>query len=65
LMGIILQVLLVNIFFAFFKSVNLEATFGTWLQSDKLAKLAAIVIVTFWNYWVNTKLSWRVTDVEK
>ncbi len=30
-----------------------------------LAKLIAIVIVTFWNFWVNLKLSWRVTDVSQ
>jgi dolichol-phosphate mannosyltransferase len=65
LMGIILQTLLVNFFFAFFQAIRLEQTFGAWLQSDILSKLIAIVIVTFWNYWLNTKLSWRVTDIAK
>ncbi|MDT9222994.1 MAG: hypothetical protein P5683_05055 [Limnospira sp. PMC 1279.21] len=27
-------------------------------------KLGAIAIVTFWNFWVNLKLSWRVTEVK-
>jgi dolichol-phosphate mannosyltransferase len=30
-----------------------------------LAKLLAIAIVVLWNFWVNFKLSWRVTDVKK
>ncbi|MET0031086.1 MAG: GtrA family protein, partial [Limnospira maxima] len=29
-----------------------------------MAKLGAIAIVTFWNFWVNLKLSWRVTEVK-
>lgn len=29
------------------------------------AKLSAIAIVTFWNFWVNLKLSWRVTEVKQ
>lgn len=33
--------------------------------SPYLAKLIAIAAVTFWNFWVNLKLSWRVTEVEK
>jgi dolichol-phosphate mannosyltransferase len=64
LMGIVLQTLLVNFFFAFFESVHFTQTFGTWLRSDLLSKLVAIFIVTFWNYWLNSRLSWRVTDVD-
>lgn len=30
-----------------------------------VAKLLAILIVVVWNFWVNLKLSWRVTDVNK
>ncbi|MEB3293801.1 MAG: glycosyltransferase [Synechococcales bacterium] len=30
-----------------------------------LAKLLAIAIVVLWNFWINFKLSWRVTDVKK
>ncbi|MEX6777748.1 hypothetical protein [Limnospira fusiformis] len=29
-----------------------------------VAKLGAIAIVTFGNFWVNLKLSWRVTEVK-
>ena len=35
------------------------------IASDILAKLIAIAIVTFWNFWLNSKLSWRVTEVER
>ncbi|PSN10282.1 sulfonate ABC transporter permease, partial [filamentous cyanobacterium CCT1] len=27
-----------------------------------LANLIAIAAVTLWNFWLNLKLSWRVTD---
>ena len=53
LMGLILNVLLVNLLFNVF-AVN-----------EYLAKLIAIVAVTLWNFWINMKLSWRVTDVQK
>lgn len=65
LSGIVLQAILVNLFFAFFQTIEIERVFGTWLQNDILAKLLAIAIVTFWNYWLNSRLSWRVTDVGK
>ena len=29
-----------------------------------LANLLAIAAVTFWNFWFNLKLSWRVTDTK-
>lgn len=29
-----------------------------------LANLIAIALVTFWNFWVNLKLSWRVTAIK-
>jgi dolichol-phosphate mannosyltransferase len=51
LMGIILQALLVSLMHDFL-NVN-----------EFVAKLIAIAIVTFWNFWINLKLSWRVTDV--
>ncbi len=51
LMGIILQALLVSL---------LHDAFGV---NEFVAKPIAIAIVTFWNFWVNLKLSWRVTDV--
>ncbi|GBF81432.1 glycosyltransferase [Aphanothece sacrum] len=74
LAGVILQTLLVNIFFAIFQWLQLDAIMGdlttsvllrNLLASDILSKLIAIVIVTFWNFWLNTKLSWRVTEVDK
>ncbi|EAW38930.1 glycosyltransferase family 2 protein [Lyngbya sp. PCC 8106] len=34
-------------------------------MNEYLAKLIAIALVTFWNFWVNLKLSWRVTQVDK
>nr|WP_317265072.1 hypothetical protein [Arthrospira sp. SH-MAG29] len=30
-----------------------------------VAKLGAIRIVTFWSFWVNLKLSWRVPEVHQ
>lgn len=52
LMGLILNVLLVNLLFNVF-GVN-----------EYLAKLLAIGAVTLWNFWINLKLSWRVTEVK-
>ena len=52
-MGQILNVLLLNLF------VN-------WLHVNPyMAKLMAIAVVTLWNFWINLKLSWRVTQVNK
>ncbi|UIE38144.1 glycosyltransferase [Leptodesmis sichuanensis A121] len=51
LMGLVLKVLLLNLFFNGF---HINAY---------LANLMAITIVTFWNFWINLKLSWRVTQV--
>lgn len=52
LAGLILNILLLNIFFNVFH-IN-----------RYLANLMAIALVTIWNFWVNLKLSWRVTDVD-
>ncbi|WP_293134428.1 glycosyltransferase [Microcoleus sp. bin38.metabat.b11b12b14.051] len=52
LMGLILNVLLVNLMFN---------VFG---MNEYLANLIAIVAVTLWNFWINMKLSWRVTEVD-
>ncbi len=52
LMGLILKILLLNLFF---NGLNLNAY---------VANLLAIAIVTFWNFWINLKLSWRVTQVK-
>jgi len=51
LMGLILNVLLFNV---------LLKVFGI---NKYLANLIAIATVTLWNFWINMKLSWRVTDV--
>ncbi len=52
LSGLILNVLTVNLLFNVF-GVN-----------EYVAKLIAIAAVTLWNFWLNLKLSWRVTEVK-
>jgi dolichol-phosphate mannosyltransferase len=52
LAGLVLNVLIVNFFFNFL-GIN-----------EYVAKLIAIAAVTVWNFWLNLKLSWRVTDVD-
>lgn len=51
-MGLILKILLLNLFF---NRLQLNVY---------LANFVAIAIVTFWNFWINLKLSWRVTQVK-
>ena len=51
-MGLILKILLLNVFF------------GVFGINAYLANLMAIAIVTFWNFWINLKLNWRVTQVK-
>jgi dolichol-phosphate mannosyltransferase len=51
LAGLVLNVLLLNLLFNVF-SIN-----------RYIANLLAIIAVTLWNFWLNLKLSWRVTDV--
>jgi dolichol-phosphate mannosyltransferase len=53
LAGLILNVILLNILF------NLLGV------NRYLANLIAIAVVTIWNFWVNLKLSWRVTDTRQ
>ena len=53
LAGLVLNVLIVNLLF------NLLGI------NEYIAKLIAIAAVTFWNFWLNVKLSWRVTDASK
>lgn len=50
LAGVILQTLIVNFLFNVL-GIN-----------EYLAKVIAIALVTFWNFWINLKLSWRVTE---
>ncbi len=50
LLGLTLNVLILNLLFNVFH-VN-----------EYVANLLAIVLVTFWNFWINLKLNWRVTS---
>jgi dolichol-phosphate mannosyltransferase len=50
LMGLILKILLLNILF---NGLHLNAY---------LANFLAIIAVSIWNFWINLKLSWRVTE---
>ncbi len=52
LAGLVLNVLLLNLLFNVF-GIN-----------RYVANLLAIAAVTVWNFWLNLKLSWRVTDVK-
>jgi dolichol-phosphate mannosyltransferase len=52
LMGLVLKVLLLNILF---NGLGMNAY---------LANLVAIAIVTVWNFWINLKLNWRVTEIK-
>ncbi|MDJ0583102.1 glycosyltransferase [Crocosphaera sp.] len=74
LAGVILQTLLGRFFLTIFNELKLDEmitnviTNGLLIEllaSDILAKFIAIVMVTFVNFWLNSKLSWRVTEVEK
>lgn len=51
LMGLILKVLLLNLLFN---------VFG---MNAYLANFVAIAVVTIWNFWINLKLNWRVTQL--
>lgn len=53
LAGLILNVLIVNLLF------NLLGI------NEYVAKLIAIAAVTLWNFWINLKLNWRVTEVDE
>jgi dolichol-phosphate mannosyltransferase len=52
LMGVVLKVLLLNILF---NGLGMNAY---------LANLIAIAIVTVWNFWINLKLNWRITETQ-
>ncbi|MBE9061894.1 glycosyltransferase [cf. Phormidesmis sp. LEGE 11477] len=53
--GLVLNVLLLQVFF--------NVIFGQNLPY--LANLITILLVAVWNFWLNLKLSWRVTAVEQ
>jgi len=48
----------------FWNVVLLNLLFNGAGLNRYLANLIAIALVTFWNFWVNLKLSWRVTAVK-
>ncbi|QLE54692.1 glycosyltransferase [Nostoc sp. TCL26-01] len=52
LAGLVLNVLVLNLVFNYL------------IPNRYIANLIAIAIATIWNFWVNLKLSWRVTDVK-
>ncbi|MBD2251745.1 glycosyltransferase [Nostoc parmelioides] len=52
LAGLVLNVLVLNLVFNFL------------IPNRYIANLVAIAVATIWNFWVNLKLSWRVTDVK-
>jgi len=55
LAGLVLNVLILNVIY--------NLIFGQkWAY---LANLIAIGFVTIWNFWLNLKLSWRVTEVKR
>lgn len=53
LAGLVLNVFIVNLL-----SVGLSL-------NEYWAKLMAIAAVTLWNFWINLKLNWRVTEIDK
>ncbi|MBP5972008.1 glycosyltransferase [Brasilonema sp. CT11] len=52
LAGLVLNVLVLNLVFNFV------------IPNRYVANLIAIAVATVWNFWVNLKLSWRVTQVK-
>jgi dolichol-phosphate mannosyltransferase len=44
--------------------VVLNLVFNCLVHNRYLANLVAIAVATVWNFWVNLKLSWRVTQVK-
>lgn len=52
LVGLVLNVLILNI------------VFNLIIPNRYIANLIAIAVATMWNFWVNLKLSWRVTQVK-
>jgi dolichol-phosphate mannosyltransferase len=52
LAGLVLNVLVLNI------------VFNLIIENRYIANLIAIALATVWNFWVNLKLSWRVTQVK-
>jgi dolichol-phosphate mannosyltransferase len=42
----------------------LNLVFNLIIRNRYIANLIAIAVATIWNFWLNLKLSWRVTDVK-
>ncbi|MDF5731277.1 MAG: glycosyltransferase family 2 protein, partial [Rhizonema sp. PD38] len=42
----------------------LNLVFNFIIANSYIANLIAIASVTIWNFWINLKLSWRVTQVK-
>ncbi|NET00830.1 MAG: glycosyltransferase [Sphaerospermopsis sp. SIO1G1] len=53
LAGLVLNVIVLNI------------VFNLLIPNRYIANFIAIAVATIWNFWVNLKLSWRVTDINK
>jgi dolichol-phosphate mannosyltransferase len=53
LVGLAFNVLILNLVFNFI------------VPDRYIANLLAILVTTFWNFWFNLKLSWRVTQVQQ
>ncbi len=58
LLGLVLNILILNLLFNYLGFQNFPV--GRYV-----ANLIAIAIVTGWNFWLNLKLSWRVTEVRE
>ncbi len=56
LLGLFLNVVILNLLFNYLG-------FNNFSTGRYIANLIAIAIVTGWNFWLNLKLSWRVTQV--
>ncbi|MBD2666148.1 dolichyl-phosphate beta-D-mannosyltransferase [Richelia sinica FACHB-800] len=52
LAGLVLNIIVLNLVVNFL------------IPNPYIANLIAIAVTTIWNFWVNLKLSWRVTDVK-
>lgn len=57
LAGLVLNVLTLNFLY---NLIFVNLPYGRYI-----ANFIAIAAVTFWNFWLNVKLSWRVTDASK
>jgi dolichol-phosphate mannosyltransferase len=55
LMGLVLNVIILNTLYNLLMLKNVP-------NGAYLANFIAIACVTLWNFWINVKLSWRVTD---